>query len=63
MPGWLLSILEQIGLVLLKWALRVLEANNPGLRSVIEAILAYIGGSDDKSQAIQKMNDHVCNLK
>lgn len=57
MPGWLIPILNALGPIALKWALKWLETKYPGFSPIIKDILNYIESEPDKKEAVHKVND------
>ena len=55
MPGWLLPILNALGPIVLKWALKFLESKYPGLSPVIKDILKFIESEPDKRVAVDEV--------
>lgn len=59
MPTWLIPILNALGPVALKWALKWLEAKYPGLGPVIKEILNFINTEPDKQQAVNQVRESL----
>lgn len=57
MPGWLLPILNALGPIALKWALKWLESKYPGLAPIIKNILDFVDGQPDKEIAVKEVKD------
>lgn len=55
MPTWLIPILNALGPVALKWALKWLEAKYPGLAPIIKEILNFINAEPDKQAAVDQV--------
>lgn len=59
MPTWLIPILNALGPVALKWALKWLEAKYPGLSPVIKEILNFIDGQPNKEVAVNQVKESL----
>ena len=59
MPAWLIPILNALGPIALKWALKWLESKYPGLGPVIKEILNFIKAEPDKEIAINQVRDSL----
>lgn len=59
MPSWLLPILNALGPVALKWALKWLESKYPGLSPVIKEILKFIASEPDKEIAVNQVKESL----
>lgn len=59
MPGWLIPILNALGPIALKWALKWLEGKYPGLGPIIKEILQFIDGETDKKEAVTRVKDSL----
>lgn len=59
MPAWLIPILNTLGPVALKWALKWLESKYPGLGPVIKEILTFISTEPNKQIAINQVRDSL----
>lgn len=59
MPTWLIPILNALGPVALKWALKWLESKYPGLAPVIKDILRFIDGEPNKEVAVSQVKDSL----
>jgi len=59
MPSWLIPILNALGPVALKWALKWLESKYPGLGPVIKEILNFINAEPDKQQAVNQVRESL----
>lgn len=59
MPGWLIPILNALGPIFLKWALKFLESKYPGLGPVIKEILKFIEGEPDKQEAVTMVKESL----
>lgn len=59
MPGWLIPILNALGPIALKWALKWLEAKYPGLSPVIKDILKFIDGEQNKEVAVNQVKESL----
>lgn len=59
MPSWLIPILNALGPIALKWALKWLETKYPGLSPIIKDILKFIESEPDKREAVTRVNDSL----
>lgn len=61
MPGWLISLLGMFAGPVIQWALMFLEQQNPGLKPILDQILAWLRGqqSQGNTQAVQQLATHV----
>jgi len=59
MPGWLIPILNALGPIALRWALKWLESKYPGLGPVIKEILKYISEEPNKERAVNQVRESL----
>jgi len=59
MPSWLIPILNALGPIALKWALKWLEAKYPGLGPVIKEILKFISEEPNKEEAVTRVKESL----
>lgn len=58
MPAWLIAIILALGKPALIVFLRAMEGRFPGITPLIEAIIAYLRGAQNKAEAIAKLHQH-----
>lgn len=56
MPTWLVPILNALGPIFLKWALKFLESKYPGLAPIIKSIIDFIDGQPNKEIAVKEVD-------
>lgn len=58
MPPWLATVLLFLGKPALILVLRIIEAKYPGSTPFIEAVIAYLEGAKNKTEAMQTLQKH-----
>lgn len=57
MPSWLLPILNALGPLILRWALKFLEEKYPGLGPVLKEIISFIEKQPNKDAAVSRVKE------